>query len=234
MEQVRAEAKEPFATRLTARVAIFDLDRTLRPGSSAALLARLLVRRGALPRAALVRHTVSAARFARHGVSASELGSIAATGLRALAGLPHEPLTAIAGEAAGLVTESLYAGARWLVDMHLEAGDFCILLSASPQELVERVSADLDLHRAVGTRAAVQDGHLTGALEGPLCHGPGKLVRLRAEVGPVDLTKATAYGDSRGDIPLLAATGRPVAVHPDRGLRAHARAAGWPVLRFDR
>ena len=63
-------------------------------------------------------------------------------------------------------------------------------------------------------------------------HGPGKLERLRAELGEVDLGRAFAYADSGSDLPLLRACGGPVAVNPDRRLREVAASAGWPVLRL--
>jgi len=106
------------------------------------------------------------------------------------------------------------------------------VLSASPQELVEAIVAALGAHRGVGTRATVEDGRFTGGLDGPFCYGAGKLDRLVADVGPVDLRHAFAYADSASDLPVLLACGHPVAVNPDRGLRAVAEQRGWPVLRF--
>ena len=91
--------------------------------------------------------------------------------------------------------------ARFLVDQHLLAGDFCILLSASPHELVDAVSVALGAHRAIGTRIEVVDGVLTGRLDGPLCYGAAKLDALEREVGLIDLTTATAYADSASDLP---------------------------------
>ena len=70
---------------------------------------------------------------------------------------------------------------------------------------------------------------LTGRLDGPFCHGDGKLARLRDELA-VDLRRATAYTDAASDLPLLQACAFPVAVHPDRALEAAARAAGWPIF----
>ncbi|MGH9040485.1 MAG: HAD family hydrolase, partial [Acidimicrobiia bacterium] len=118
------------------------------------------------------------------------------------------------------------------LDMHLAVGDFCVIASASPQELVEAAARSLGAHRAVGTRAQVADGCFTGALDGPFCHGRGKLARLWVELGTADLSEATAYSDSTSDLPMLNAAGRPVAVNPDRRLRKMATEAGWPVVRL--
>ena len=96
---------------------------------------------------------------------------------------------------------------------------------------MDAVARALRLHRGIGTRCGV-DGRLTGRLDGPFCHSDGKLARLRDEVGMVDLSRAQAYSDAATDLPLLSACGFPVAVNPDRKLRAAAKAAGWPVLQF--
>jgi phosphoserine phosphatase len=53
-----------------------------------------------------------------------------------------------------------------------------------------------------------------------------------ATVDGIDLAESTAYSDSASDVPFLEAVGHPVAVNPDRRLRAIARERGWRVLRF--
>jgi HAD superfamily hydrolase (TIGR01490 family) len=232
MEQTSAAFRGVSDAQLDAEAAIFDLDRTLIPGSSSALLAGMMVRSGLVPKWALTRQALRAAAFPRYGISDAGLGRLEDAGLAAVRGLPHRPLLEMAARAGPRVAATTYPGARWLLDQHRRAGHFCVLLSAAPQELVEAVGAILGVHRCVGTRTLVHDGRLTGALDGPLCHGAGKLFRLREELGPVDLSRAAAYGDSGGDIALLEATARPVAVRPDRRLRAHALAAGWPIIRF--
>jgi HAD superfamily hydrolase (TIGR01490 family) len=141
-------------------------------------------------------------------------------------------LVELAATAGRTVAGRAYPGARWLLRQHVDAGDFCVILSAAPQELVEVVAAALGAHRAVGSRGAVSDGKMTGELDGPFCYGMGKLARLAAEVGPVDMSTACAYADSASDLPLLRACGYPVAVNPDRRLRQAADAGSWPVLRF--
>lgn len=145
-------------------------------------------------------------------------------------GVDHAPLAAVVetvgAELAGLVSPA----ALRLVSQHLELGDYCVVLSSSPHELVERVAAHLGMQRGVGTRTEVVDGRMTGRLDGHFCHSDGKLARLRDEVGMVDLSRTFAYSDAGSDLPLLSACGYPVAVNPDRRLRSAARAAGWPII----
>ena len=102
-----------------------------------------------------------------------------------------------------------------------------------PARTVIRTSRTYAIRRS----GSVGDGdgfhhRFTGRLEGPFCHGRGKVARLWVELGTADLSGATAYSDSMSDLPLLTAAGAPVAVNPDRRLRREARTQGWPVLTF--
>ena len=220
----------PEARAFRGSVAVFDLDRTLIPGSSLMALARELARRGLVPRSQLVRHASRNIAFARRGLGDTAVGNVRTGALEALTGRAACELVPIARGVGRELASQVYGGARRLLELHKAAGDFCVLLSASPQELVEAVAHALGVHRAVGTRVEVDHGLYTGRLDGAFCYGVGKLTRLHDELGEVDLGSAHAYSDSSSDVPLLAACGRPVAVNPDRRLRAAARVNGWPVI----
>ncbi len=216
----------------TARLAIFDLDRTLGPGSSLAVMARALVDAGLVARRRLAGAAVAQARFARHGATDAQVDHVRERVLRMVAGLEHERLRRLAEAVAEELVAEVGPVARSLVELHRRAGDVVVVLSASPQELVEVVTDGLGVHLGIGTRGEVVDGRLTGRLDGPFCHGPGKLARLRDVLGTVDLRTAWAYADSGSDLALLQSCGHPVAVNPDRRLRTVAAARGWPVIRF--
>jgi HAD superfamily hydrolase (TIGR01490 family) len=214
-------------------VALFDLDRTLVPGSSLMVLGRELLRRGLVPRSTLARHALTAVSFRRRGATDDEIDRVRTGLLAALAGREREPLLDALHDVADRVVDLVYPSARWLVERHGAQGDFCVVLTAAPQELADVVAARLGLHRAVGTRLEVVEGRFTGRLDGPFCYGSGKLERLGRELGSFDLELATAYGDSASDLPVLEGCGTAVAVNPDRRLLAAARRSGWPVLRFE-
>lgn len=218
--------------RPAPRLAIFDLDRTLVRGSSLMVLGRALAERHVIERSTVARHAVRAAVFARRGLPEARIERLRRAVLAAAADHDQEQLAAVARAIGSQLASDAYPAARWLIDRHRAAGDLCVVLSASPQELVEAVGAGLGADRAIGTRTEVVDGRLTGRLDGPFCHGSGKLERLHAELGAVDLGRAVAYADSGSDLPLLTACGHPVAVNPDRRLREAATEAGWPVLRL--
>jgi len=220
----------PDAQTLHSSVAVFDLDRTLIPGSSLMALAREFGRRGLVPRTQLVRHAGRNMVFARRGLGDGAVDNVRTGVLAALAGRAAADIVPVARDVGRQLATDVYAGARRLLELHQAAGDFCVLLSASPQDLVEAVGQALGVHRAVGTRVEVDGGRYTGRIDGAFCYGVGKITRLHDELGELDLGTAHAYSDSASDVPLLAACGRPAAVNPDRRLRAAARANGWPVI----
>ena len=78
----------------------------------------------------------------------------------------------------------------------------------------------------------MEEGLLTGEVEGELCFGEGKLVqamKLLSEKGQ-DLKSCYFYTDSFSDLPLLSKVGYPRVVHPDRKLKKVALENGWPIL----
>jgi HAD superfamily hydrolase (TIGR01490 family) len=216
-----------------ARFAVFDLDRTLLPGSSLGYFARGLADAGLLRRWDLARHAVHQGLFAGWGLHPRTLERICAQLVDAARGERQAEVIEVAQAVAPLVARRLFPGGRWLLDQHIERNDRLILLSAGPQELVEAVAGAIGVSTALGTEAEVSDGRYTGRLVGPFCHGEGKLHRLRTLLGPVELRRTSAYGDATSDLPVLWAVARPVAVNPDRGLTTAAETNRWPIIRLE-
>jgi HAD superfamily hydrolase (TIGR01490 family) len=214
----------------TDRLAIFDLDRTLIPGSSLVPLARQLARRGLLDRGRLVGAVARNAAFARRGADASTAERVTSDALSAVTGMRESVLAEAVLDAATDVVRAFRPGMRSLARQHVARGETCVIVSASPHELVQHVARLAGFDLGIGTRVEVRDGRLTGRLDGPFCHGCGKLARLRDELSGADLANATAYSDAGSDLPLLEACGFPIAVRPDRALKAAARRGGWPVV----
>ncbi len=120
-DEVTTSGPPEGPTRLpdhNGRLAVFDLDRTLLPGSSLSLFA----------------HRLLAALLA--DVADREAG----------------PLLDVAEGLGDELARTARPGARWLLDRHLAAGDFCVIASASPQALVEAaVNPDRRLRREART-----------------------------------------------------------------------------------
>lgn len=217
---------------MSRKAAFFDLDRTLIRGSATFPLAVAAFRAGWMPPMELLGDVVNAVGFVVRGSSDEGSNAVRDRVLRGVAGRSVAELGAQADKfvpklAAGVLPES-----RILLEDHAARGEDRIVVSASPQEIVERVATHLGLEGAVGTRAEIVDGKFTGRLAGAFCYGMGKVVevqRLAAERG-YDLSECTAYSDSASDIPFLECVGTAVVVNPDRELRTVAAARGWRIV----
>jgi phosphoserine phosphatase len=89
---------------------------------------------------------------------------------------------------------------------------------------------------ALGSKAAIVDGHYTGAMNGPLLHGKEKaeaIEEIAKERGFV-LADCFGYSDSHNDLPLLQSVGHPSAINPDAKLRIRALKENWPIHDFRR
>jgi phosphatidylglycerophosphatase C len=95
--------------------------------------------------------------------------------------------------------DALRAWTRWR-----ERGARLVIVSASPEEIVQPFARGLGADQLLATRLAYDDqDRLTGRLDGLNCRGPEKVRRLQAEFGDKVHLDA-AYGDSDGDREMLA------------------------------
>jgi HAD superfamily hydrolase (TIGR01490 family) len=219
---------------LDGSFAIFDLDRTLHAGSGLGVLARLAFRSRLISVDRLARSVLHDVVFRRRGSTDAQIGSIAELALEMAGGASLDELDSLVEAAADRIAASVRPAMQVLVDSHLEAGHYCVLLSASPHGLVERIADRLGMHRGIGTVIEHDDRVLTGKIVPPMCYGPGKLERLGQELGwrgdEHHDTFSFAYADSLSDLPLLDSVTAPVVVSPDRRLRKLANEREWPVL----
>ncbi|BDI22507.1 HAD family phosphatase [Herbiconiux sp. L3-i23] len=219
--------------RPVGAVAFFDIDNTLLRGASLFHLARGMHRGGLVSNRDIARFAWKARHFASRGENLSHLDEIRARALQLAAGISVVRIDAIARDIYENYTESaLWPKSVALARQHIADGHEVWLLSATPQVLAGLIAERLGLTGAVGTRLIEADGHYTGEIDGSVMHGAAKAVVAaqlaeRAGVAPAD---CFAYSDSHNDLPLLGFAGHPTAVNPDRALRAHAVAAGWPLL----
>jgi phosphoserine phosphatase len=137
-----------------------------------------------------------------------------------LADLPETAL------AKTMAATTLMPGAEALVRTMKASGAFTALVSGGfkyfTSRIAELVGFDLDLANDL----AIEDGRLTGELQGPILDKDGKLTALRhlsAERG-LSTADALAVGDGANDLPMLLHAGLGVAYQGKPLLRAALRA----------
>lgn len=120
-----------------------------------------------------------------------------------------------------------------ILEKHKAAGDSIFLVSGGPVGLLERLAQEIGADYAVGTMHEVKDGKYTGRAASDPCQGINKEKFskhvARKEGLDIDYQASYAYADSMSDINLFEMVGHPVAVYPDKQLRAVAEEKGWEI-----
>jgi HAD superfamily hydrolase (TIGR01490 family) len=214
--------------------AFFDLDHTLISRATPIALAETFRRRGMIRRRDLVRAAAWHLIFMLRGLGEEAVRKAACDGMALLQGIRVADVDELLAEAMERVLGPLvYADPMDLLAQHRNRGEPAYVLSASLHEIVRHIALDLGFDDAVGSTCEIVDGVYTGKALEP-CYGRYKAEAMKrlAERDGIDLARSTAYSDSHTDLAFLEAVGHPVAVNPDRKLRAIALERGWPVLTF--
>ncbi|MGV9665466.1 HAD-IB family hydrolase [Nocardia niigatensis] len=211
--------------------AIFDFGGTVVHGFNPPPLARRLLRRSST-RGALTATLLGSIRGAR---SEGEYERFLQSVMYGWAGTAEDELITLGRQVfARSVYGHIYPEAWRLVREHEAAGHTLVLISSVTCYQVRPVAEELGVPHVLCTTMAVQDGVLTGHVEGkPLWrNGKADAVRRFAGTHDIDLSQSWAYADSAADLPLLQTAGHPVAVNPDPRVVLEAAERDWPVLHF--
>jgi len=121
----------------------------------------------------------------------------------------------------------LTPGARTFIRTLKRLGYEIALVSGGFEFFVRALGEDLDIDHTYANRLEIEDGVLTGNIEGPIIDRAGKAALLRrvaAERGiPVEQT--VAVGDGANDLDMLAAAGLGIAFNAKPAVRAAADTA---------
>ncbi len=233
----------PAPTGTAAHIgAIFDVDRTLLPGTTAErLFLRFLRQHGELGARAILETAWFAARHLHAPRTILQGVRRHRPYLRGKEVAAMERLGAECFERE-IAPRLAVRGVAVLRD-HLVAGHTTVLLSGGLWFLIEPMAAYLGAHHAIATRLATRVSRgrgrtrapvLAASLTGPHPYGAAKaelLARFAARNG-LDLAQSYSYADHHTDAAMLALVGHPVCVNPDTGLRREAIRRGWPIEEF--
>jgi HAD superfamily hydrolase (TIGR01490 family) len=218
----------------TRQAAFFDLDKTILAKSSTLAFARAFYDAGLVTRKAMLHGVFAQLVFSVKGADHNYMDRTRDQLQALCVGWDVALVQRIVTEQLPtLVYPLIFTEAITLITDHKALGHDIVIVSSSGLEVVAPIADYLGADHVIATEMVVKDGKYTGEIE-RYAYGAGKveaITALASEHG-YDLDESFGFSDSITDLPLLEAVGHPTAVNPDRRLRQHALAAGWPIITF--
>ncbi|MSQ52802.1 MAG: HAD family hydrolase [Betaproteobacteria bacterium] len=215
-------------------LALFDLDNTLLDGDSDYEWAQFLIDEGVLER-----ETYEARNnffYEQYQAGTLDIFEFLDFQLAPLARYPRSQLDAWhARFMQSRIEPIMLDRARALVDLHLERGDLCAIVTATNSFITAPIAAAFGVAHLIATEPEARDGRFTGKPAGTPCFREGKITRLEAWLAGqgkalTGFEESAFFSDSQNDLALLLRVTRPVAVDPDPVLLQTARDSGWQIL----
>lgn len=214
----------------TKAIHVFDLDRTLIVSNCSVSFCKYLVSRKIVASSLLAHCAIYYFRHIFLNMSLSDLHAHVFDCFlkgRSLASLEQE----VDGFIRSHLERALYMPALCELKRAQHLGYYTLILSSSPNFLVKKIAQFLGVANCRGTEYGIdKDQKLCDIAS--IMQGEEKahcVLKIADELGVLP-SEITAYSDSMWDLPLLLASGTPIAVHPDRKLRAYSLKAKWKII----
>ena len=213
--------------------AFFDFDGTLIAGYSAEAFVLDAIRRRQVNPQTMVRSLLAGLDMQLRGSDVSALMDIAA---EAAKGRREETMLELGRRLfRERVAGTVYPEARAIVKAHQRKGHTVTLASSATRFQAGPLAADLGIEHILCTQIEVEDGRLTGRVEGPVLWGKNKadaVAGFAADNG-IKLRESYGYANGDEDVEFLETVGQPRPLNPGPGLARVAAERGWPVHRFE-
>jgi putative phosphoserine phosphatase/1-acylglycerol-3-phosphate O-acyltransferase len=212
--------------------ALFDFDGTIVAGYSVFAFLREKMLGGEMSALELGSTVAAVTQYATGRIDFQDL---VATGARFAAGLSEERYGRLGEQLFEKhLARRIYPEIRELIRAHGSRGHTIVIVSSATMYQIGPAARELGVDHILCTRFEVRKGVFTGAVESPVCFGPGKRAAAEALAARrgIDLAKTYFYSDGHEDLPLLERVGKPRPVNPQPALQSLAQVRGWPVLRF--
>lgn len=217
----------------SGKLALFDLDNTLLEGDSDHAWGEFLISKN------LVEGKVHRERndyfYEQYKQGALDIHGYVAFTLEPIMQFSSEQRALLHAEFMAQSVEPIILDkGRELVRSHLEAGDFCVIITATNEFITKPIAKLFGVDLLIATELEVSNGMYNGKISGTPCYQDGKVAKLNAWIDQQEsrfkLNDAVFYSDSINDLPLLQEVATPVAVDPDARLYDKARSEGWKIL----
>lgn len=214
-------------------IAFFDFDKTLIAGYSAVALLKAQLTEEQLGKLDVLQQFLA---VGAHSAGLLHFDDIIRTSALMLEGQREDDFIELANFVyRRSLRKMIYPEAAEVVLAHKNKGHEVVVVSSATRYQIEPVARELGIDTILATKLEVDDGVLTGDLDGPPCFGPGKVDAAKAYCRKrrKSLANSFFYSDSIDDRPLLEAVGNPVPLNADAKLADVAEQNGWQTYTFD-
>ncbi len=215
-------------------LALFDLDNTLLSGDSDFEWSQFLIEQGVLDRELFEAKNLSF--YEQYTAGTLDIHEFLDFQLKPLSRHARKVLDAWHEDFMRIkIRPMMGSAARDLVAKHRDAGDICVIITATNSFVTAPIAREFGVPHLIATDPEQINGEFTGNVAGVPNFREGKITRLESWMTErgwdwSSFADTTFYSDSLNDLPLLAKVKKPVAVDPDATLRKHAEQQGWPVV----
>jgi HAD superfamily hydrolase (TIGR01490 family) len=135
-----------------------------------------------------------------------------------------------------ILFDRLYPKGVELIEANRRAGLEPVLVTGSPDFVVAPLARRMGIDDFSANRMAFSRGLATGRLHEPIMATAEKATWCESYASErgMKLADCWGYADSQYDLPFLTALGHPVAVNPDKRLRATAMSRQWPIIHLEK
>jgi len=217
-------------------LAIFDLDNTLLAGDSDHAFGDFLIEAGLVdPIQHKLRNDQFYHQYQTGGLNIVEYTEFAIGPVKGMGRAERAALHDCFMQR--FIEPMMLPAALQLLAQHRNAGDFCLLMTATNRFVTEPIAKRLAVDDLIATELEQKNGLYTGRVCGIPNFQTGKVDNLQQWLAQKNrngasfgLGDSVFYSDSFNDLPLLEVAGRAVAVDPDQALRDIALARGWEII----
>ncbi|HEY6094372.1 MAG TPA: HAD family hydrolase [Gallionellaceae bacterium] len=216
------------------KLALFDLDNTLLTGDSDFEWSQFLIEQGVLDRELF--ESKNLAFYEQYKAGTLDIHEFLDFQLKPLSRHSRQELDAwhrdfMQNKVRGMIGQP----ALDLVASHRNAGDICIIITATNSFVTAPIAQAFGVEHLIATEPEQKNGEYTGRVAEVPCFREGKIARLEKWMADrgwdwSSFADTTFYSDSLNDLPLLSMVKKPVAVDPDATLRSHAEKYGWRII----
>lgn len=215
-------------------LALFDLDNTLLTGDSDFEWSQFLIEQGVLDRELF--EVKNLAFYEQYKAGTLDIHEFLDFQLKPLSRHARKVLDAWHEDFMRMkIRPMMGSAARSLVAKHRDAGDVCVIITATNSFVTAPIAREFGVEHLIATDPEQVEGEFTGNVVGVPSFREGKVARLEGWMAGrgwdwSNFADTTFYSDSLNDLPLLAKVKKPVAVDPDATLRKHAQQQGWAII----